>query len=161
MLRDDRGGGDLHQHDVVEADAVEAVLERDHALDLVRLDHRRQHVAHRQRRLAGGDRSARQPVGGREDAAQVVRRVAPFGGEPRVVEVEPADHRADVERRLHRIELERRARHLRAVRHDRARDDRARAASCTPDSRAPRSRSPACRSGSSARCRSASLLVIL
>ena len=28
-LRDDRGRGDLDQHDVVEADAVEAVLERD------------------------------------------------------------------------------------------------------------------------------------
>mgnify|MGYP003693720565 CR=1 FL=1 len=33
--------------DVVEADAVEAVLEREHALDLVRLDHRGQHIAHR------------------------------------------------------------------------------------------------------------------
>ena len=73
---------------------------------------------------ARGDRGARQPVGRREDAAEVVRRVAPLGGEPRVVEVEPADHRADVERGLHRIELERRARHLRPVRHDGARDDR-------------------------------------
>jgi hypothetical protein len=47
----------------------------------------------------------REPVGGGEDAAQVVRRVAPFGGQPGVVEVEPADHGADVEGRLHRIEL--------------------------------------------------------
>ena len=45
-LGDHRGRGHLDQHHVVEADAVEAVLEREHALDLVRLDHRRQHVAH-------------------------------------------------------------------------------------------------------------------
>ena len=56
--------------------------------------------------LAGGDGVARQPVGRRQDAAEVVRRMAPFGGEPRVVEVEPADHRADVERGLDRVELE-------------------------------------------------------
>ena len=44
-----RGGGDPDQHHVIEPDAVEAVLQREHALDLVRLDHRRQHVGHRER----------------------------------------------------------------------------------------------------------------
>src|SRR5207244_650439 len=39
-LRHDRGGGHLHQHHVIEPDAVEAVLEGDHALDLMGLDHR-------------------------------------------------------------------------------------------------------------------------
>ena len=39
---------------VIETDAVEAVIERQHALDLVRLDHRRQHVAHRERERRGG-----------------------------------------------------------------------------------------------------------
>ena len=48
--------------------------------------------------------------------------MAPFGGEPGVVEIEPADHRADVERRLHRVELELRARHLGAVRRHGLRD---------------------------------------
>ena len=37
---DDGRGGDAHQQHVIEAHAVEAVLEREHALDLVRLDHR-------------------------------------------------------------------------------------------------------------------------
>src|SRR2546430_1185701 len=50
--------------------------------------------------------------------------MAPFGGEPGVVEIEPADRRADVERRLHRIELELRARYFGAVGNDRTRDDR-------------------------------------
>ncbi len=36
---DDGGGGDLDEHDVVEADAVEGVLEGEAALDLVGLDH--------------------------------------------------------------------------------------------------------------------------
>ncbi len=73
--------------------------------------------------LPGGHGVARQPVGGGEDAAQVVRRVAPFGGEPGVVEVEPADHGADVEGGLHRVHLVGRAGHLRAVGHDGAGDD--------------------------------------
>ena len=51
--------------------------------------------------------------------------MAPFGREPGVVEVQPADHRADIERRLHRIELELRAGNARPVRHDGAGNDRA------------------------------------
>src|SRR5262249_20918924 len=58
------------------------------------------------------------------DPAQVVGRMSPFGGEPRVVEVEPADDRAEVEGGLDGIELERGAGDLRAVRDDRAGDDR-------------------------------------
>ena len=122
---DDGGRGDLHQHNVVEADLVERIFERDAALDFMRLDHAGQHVFHRQRLLAGGDRIARQPVGSGQNAAEVVGRMTPFGGQPGVVEIEPADHRADVECGLHRVELELRARHLGAVRHDRARHDRA------------------------------------
>ncbi len=57
-------GGDLHQHHVVEPHPVEAVLQRDAALDLVRLDHAREHVAHGERRLARGRGVAREPVGG-------------------------------------------------------------------------------------------------
>ncbi len=48
--RDDRGRGYAHQEHVVEPDAVEAVLEREHALYFVRLDHSRQDVAHAHRR---------------------------------------------------------------------------------------------------------------
>ena len=124
-VRDHRGRRDLHQHDVVEPDAVEAVLERDHALDLVRLDHAGQHVAHGERRLALREPGAREPVGDGEYAAQVVRGMSPFRREPGVVEIEPADHRADVECGGDRVELVRRARDLRAVRHHRSRNDRA------------------------------------
>ncbi|KAG1430687.1 hypothetical protein G6F57_022995 [Rhizopus arrhizus] len=57
-LRHDGGGRHLDQHDVVQPDFVEGVLQRDAALDLVRLDHAGQHVAHGQGRFAGGDRGA-------------------------------------------------------------------------------------------------------
>ena len=123
-MRNDGGGGDLHQHDVVEPDAVEAVLQGNHALDFVRLDHASQDVMHRGRLPARGDRVSREPVRGGENAAEVIGWMAPLGGKPGVVEVEPADHRADVECRLDRIELELRAGHLRSVRHGRAGHDR-------------------------------------
>ena len=55
--------------------------------------------------LPVGDGAAGEPVGDGEDAAEIVGGVAPLGGEPGVVEVEPADHGADVERGLHGIEL--------------------------------------------------------
>ena len=59
QLRDDGGRRHPHQQHVIEADAVEAVLEREATLDLVRLDHRRQHVAHHERCLAGARRFVR------------------------------------------------------------------------------------------------------
>ncbi len=117
------GRGDSHENHVIQPDAIEAVLQREHALDLVRLDHRGEHVAHGERRLAFHHALARQVIRDGEDAAEIVGRVPPLGREPRVVEVEPANHRADVERRLHRLELERRARHARAARHHRPRHD--------------------------------------
>ena len=118
--RGDRGGRQPHQDHVVQADAVERVLQRIDALDLVRLDRPSQHVAH-------GDRLAllaRLPVGDRQDRAEGVRRVPPLGGQPGVVEVEPSDQRADVECGLRRIELERRARHAGAARDFAARHQR-------------------------------------
>ncbi|MNN13581.1 hypothetical protein D3C81_1266180 [compost metagenome] len=42
------GRGDLHQNHVIEADAVEGVFQRQHALDLMRHDHRLQHITHQQ-----------------------------------------------------------------------------------------------------------------
>ena len=44
--RGHRGRSDFHQQHMIEADAVEAVLQREHALDFVGLDHGGQHVAH-------------------------------------------------------------------------------------------------------------------
>ena len=118
------GRGDAHQQHVIESHAVEAVLERQHPLDLVRLDHGGEHLAHARWGLARHDGVARQVIRHRENAAEIVRRVAPLGGEPGVVEVQPADHRADVESRLHRVELEGGARDTRAARHHRSRHHR-------------------------------------
>ena len=103
----DGGGGDADEQHMIEPDAVETVLQRQDALDLVRLDHRLQ-----ARRRSVNDLllGARQVIGERKNAAEIIRWMAPFGGEPGVVEIEPADHRADVERRMHRIELPRGAR---------------------------------------------------
>ena len=66
---------------------------------------------------------AREPVGDGEDAAEIVGGMAPLGGQPGVVEVEPADHGADVEGGLHGVELIAGAGHARAVGHDGAGDD--------------------------------------
>jgi hypothetical protein len=74
---------------------------------------------------SAGREVAIDPVGGGEDRTEVVRRVAPFGGEPGVVEVEPPDDRPDVERALHGIEFVTRARHAGAVLDGGAGDDRA------------------------------------
>ncbi len=114
----DSGGGHFDQHNVVEADFIEAVFQREAALDFMRFDHRREHVLNRERLPADRHCVTRQPIGGRENAAQVVGRMPPFRGQPGVVEIQPADHRADIERGLHRIELERRSGHLGAIGHD-------------------------------------------
>ena len=49
--------------------------------------------------------------------------MSPFSREPRVVEVEPADHRADVERGCDGLELVASSRHARALLQLRARHD--------------------------------------
>src|SRR5216110_2323335 len=118
--RDHRRRGDAHQQHMIESHAVEAVLQRQHPLDLVRLDHGGEQCAHARRGPARHDGVAREVIRHREDAAEIVRGMAPLGGEPGVVEVEPADQRADVEGRLHRVELEGGARDARAARHDRS-----------------------------------------
>ncbi len=123
QLADDGGGRDLDENNVIEADLVEGVLERDAALNLVGLDHGGEYIAHGERRAAFGDRRAREPVGCGEDAAEIVGGMAPLGGEPGVVEVEPADHGADVEGGLHGIELKAGAGNARAVGNDRAGHD--------------------------------------
>ena len=65
----------------------------------------------------------REPVGDGEDGAEIVGGVSPLGGEPGVVEVEPADHGADVEGGLHGVELIAGAGDARAVGNDGAGDD--------------------------------------
>ncbi len=43
-------------------------------------------------------RDATQVIRCRQDAAEIVRRMSPFSCEPGVVEVQPANHRANIER---------------------------------------------------------------
>ena len=123
QLADDGGGGDFDEDDVIEADLVEGVFKGDAALDFVGLDHGGEDVAHGERRLAVGDCGAGEPVGDGEDGAEIVGGVAPLGGEPGVVEVEPADDGADVEGGLHGVELVAGAGDARAVGDDGAGDD--------------------------------------
>ncbi len=105
---------------MVEADAIIAVFQRQDALNLVRLDHGLEYVAHEKRFLP----RASQVVGQSENAAEIIRGMSPLGGEPSVVEIEPADHRADVEGGMHRFQLPIGAGNPRAVRQDRAGNDR-------------------------------------
>ena len=119
----DGGAGYLDQHDVIEPHLVEGIFQRDAALDFVGLDHAGEHIFHGERFLARSDGVARQPVCRGENAAEVIRWVTPLRGEPGVVEIQPADHRTDVEGGLYRIELELRAGDFRAVGHHGAGDD--------------------------------------
>src|SRR5579871_991919 len=102
----DCSGGHTHEDDVIQSDTIEAVLEREHTLDLVRFDHAGQYIAYLWRCLALHDGLAREIVRNREYAAQTVGRMSPLRCEPGVVEIEPADHCADVEGRLDGVQLE-------------------------------------------------------
>ena len=110
---------------MIETDAVKTVLQRQHALYLVRLDHGRQNILHREWCFAFSAAASAQIIGHRQDAAQVIRRVTPLCGEPGVIEVEPADHCADIECGSDRFELVGGSRHARTARQGRSRNDRA------------------------------------
>jgi hypothetical protein len=103
--RDHGRTGYAHQQHVVQTHAIEAVLQRHDALDLVRLDHGGEQVLHEQRLCARDIAPAGKVIRDGEDASQVIRRVTPFSRQPGVVEIQPSDHRTDVERGLHRVQL--------------------------------------------------------
>ena len=63
------------------------------------------------------------PVGDGENATEIVRGMTPLGCQPGVIEIQPTDHRADVEGRLYRIELELGAWHFGTIGHHRAWND--------------------------------------
>ncbi len=90
---------------MVETDAVERVLEGEASLDFVSLDSGSEHILNGERLLAVGNVGAADPVGDREDGANVVGRVTPLGGEPGVVEVEPSDQSTVVEGGTDGVEL--------------------------------------------------------
>lgn len=124
QLRAHRRRGDFHQQHMVEADTVKRVFQGNHPLDFVGHDHCFQYRAYCQRCVAVGHALLRQVISHGEDAAEVIRGMTPFGGEPGVVVVEPTHDAADVPRGLDRVQPERSARDPRAKRHHRALDDR-------------------------------------
>ena len=96
-LRGDGGGGDADEQHVIKADAVETVFERENALDFVRLDHRGEDIADGESLFAFGTLAAAEVIGDAKDRAEIVGGMAPFGGKPGVVEIQPADDATDVE----------------------------------------------------------------
>ncbi|MNC24701.1 hypothetical protein D3C75_727660 [compost metagenome] len=90
------GGGHLDQYHVVEANTVEGIFQRQHALDLVSHDHGFEHIAHQQWCFTCGHALLRQVIGNRQDAAEVIRWVGPLGGQPGIVVIQPAHRAADV-----------------------------------------------------------------
>ncbi len=79
--RCDSAGGDADEQDMIQTDAVVTILQRQDALDLMGFDHRLQDIGDRERFLSG----ASEIIGQGENAAKIVRRVTPLGGEPGIV----------------------------------------------------------------------------
>jgi len=99
-LRDNGSTSDLDEDDVIETDTVEGVEKGKTSLDLVSLNHARKDVMDGEFLTL-----ASEMIGDGEDGTQVVRWVTPFRGEETVIEVEPSDHRSNVERAPDGVEL--------------------------------------------------------
>ena len=94
-------GGDPDQKNVVKSYPIEAVFESENSLYFVCFDHGVENIANGERFPSGSTQIIRQS----QDAAEIIGRMTPFGGEPSIVKVEPTNHRADVKGSLHRVEL--------------------------------------------------------
>lgn len=103
---DNGGGGDLDEHNVVETNSVERVLDGEATLDLVGLDHGLKDVLDLEDlALKAGLGGSSLPVGNGEDTSQVIGGMSPLGGEPAIVEIEPSDDGSDVEGTSDRVDL--------------------------------------------------------
>jgi hypothetical protein len=106
---DDGSAGNFDVDDVVETHSVEAVFQGQAALDFVCLDHCFQYVLDLEDfaipEVAACAVRARDPIGDGQDGTKVVRWMTPFGGEPAVVKVQPADHGSNVEGAADGVEL--------------------------------------------------------
>jgi hypothetical protein len=113
---------------VVQSNLVEGVLKSHAALNFVCPDHGLEYVSDLEdlaiAKIASVLVCAGDPVGGREDSAQVVGGVTPLSSEPAVIKVEPSDHGTNVERSVDRVELVRSTGDLGTVGDDSALDDR-------------------------------------
>ena len=75
-FRNDGGGSEFDENNVVESDSVERVLEGHASLNFVSLDHGFENVLHRE-----GFSSSGKVIGDGQDSSEVVRRVTPFSSE--------------------------------------------------------------------------------
>lgn len=94
---------------MVQTDTVERVKQSELTLDLMGLDHALEDIAD-----SKGLTLARKMVGNGKDCTQVVGGVTPLSCKPAVIEVEPPDLGADVERSADGVDLEVRSGNLRA-----------------------------------------------
>ena len=102
---------------MIQADTVKTVFQGEDTLDLMGLDHAVEDVCDGQRVFPRGAILQAEIVGDGKNAAEIIGRMSPFGGQPGVVEVQPAHQRADIECRLHRVQPVVGAGHPRPVRH--------------------------------------------
>ena len=104
---------------MIQADAVQAVAQGEHALNFVRLNHRQQEIANRELCASLPATIVRH----RPDCRQIVGGMPPFRRQPSVIEIQPAYQSAVVKGGLDRIQLMGGAQDARPVRHLGAGDD--------------------------------------
>ena len=138
---------------MIQTGPIEGVIQGQHALDLVGPDHGGQDIAHLQRRPAGPLGLAAEPIGNGQDRPQIVRRMPPFGRQPGIVVIQPADHGSDAKGRLDRIEFVAGAGDACSALENLRREQRGPEASCTAETPAPKARNRDCPSTTAARCR--------
>src|SRR5512139_1500114 len=71
----------------------------------MRLYHGSQYVLHHNRTFSSGNGLAGKIIRRGKDSSEIVGGMSPFRCQPRVIKVQPPDHRSDIEGRLHRVEL--------------------------------------------------------
>lgn len=102
-------GGHLDQDDVVQTDLVVRVLQGQHTLNLVGLDHGLQDVLDSRdlavAEVAAGTVGSSNPVSHSQDTTHVVRGVTPFSSQPAVIVVQPTDHGTNVESTVDGVQL--------------------------------------------------------
>jgi hypothetical protein len=108
-LSNHSSGGNLDQHNVVQADPVVRILQGQNTLDFVGLDHGLQHFLDLHNlaisEVTSGTVGAGDPVSDSENTAQIVGGVTPLGGKPAVIVVKPPDHGTNVEGTIDRVQL--------------------------------------------------------
>src|SRR5215471_9187047 len=110
---------------MIKSNSIEAVFQCEDTLNFVRLNHGDQNVTHRESLTPLANRVSAQVICNSENSTEIIRRMSPFRGEPRVVEIEPAHDCTDIERSLNGVEFVAGSRYARTrARHGRARHDR-------------------------------------